>query len=323
MRRSTLRAHASTSRSAVGARLVQFVPLGRFSRSEAATLARYFGRRLGLDTSLQSSLPIPRSTFDRMRKQYVAEAVVDLLLARRAAGSQVVLIGLTREDMYIRGEPWRFAFSIRNPRGFALVSRARMDPRSLGLTPDPGLRMRRLQKMVAKNIGALVYGYRLSKNPRSAMFDTILSVDDLDFMTEEFRPSAASRARRSWLSRSSGICERGVGQLKKLIARSDINTSADLLAYAQESLRIQDERRSKLGAITPVREDKVAVRTMLARLGRALGADRVALRKLGSEQAFKSWLRENARFRFALKADALELGSRPCERYFDPTTYLR
>jgi len=200
-----------------------------------------------------------------------------------------------------------------------------MDPGLLGLAPDPALRLRRLQKMVAKSIRALVYGYALSRNPRSAMFDTILSVDDLDFMTEEFRPLAASGTRRSWLSRSSGICEQGVAQLEKLIARSGIATSADLIAYLQESLRIQDDRRSELAAIAPAREDKVAVRTMLARLGRALSLDRVTLGKLDSslsEQAFKSWLRENARFRFALKADALELGSRPCGRYFDPTTYV-
>lgn len=51
--------------------------------------------------------------------------------------------------MYTRDRPdFRFTFSIRHPSGLVVVSRARMDPRLLGLMPYPALRMRRLQKMV-------------------------------------------------------------------------------------------------------------------------------------------------------------------------------
>ena len=66
----------------------------------------------------------------------------------------------------------RYTFSIRDPHGFAVVSRTRMDPRVLGSTPDPGLRMRRLQKMVLKQVGILAFGYSLSANPRERFSTT-------------------------------------------------------------------------------------------------------------------------------------------------------
>lgn len=254
----------------------------------------------------------------------MAEAVVDLLLTLRPVRSGPVLIGLTTEDMYMKRQPWRFTFSIRNPGGLAVVSRARMDPRLLGLTPDPGLRTRRLQKMVAKNIGALVFGHSLSGNPRSAMFDSILSVDDLDFMTEEFRPAPASRAKRSWLSGSSRVCKLGVSRRKALVSRSRITTATDFLVYMGELLEIEEERRSELAAIRQAPEDKTAIRVLLARLKRAHLADRAAFDELStrwSDRTAKSWIAASARFSFASKADALELGSRPCGRYFDPATY--
>ena len=42
--------------------------------------------------------------------------------------------------------------------------------------------------MITKNIGIMYYGLPASGNPRSALFRSILGVDDLDRMTEEFDP---------------------------------------------------------------------------------------------------------------------------------------
>lgn len=153
---ASVAAAASTTEAAPSeavSRPVAFVPLGSFPRSDAAKLARYFEQRLGLRTSVESRIALPKSALNRSRKQFVAEELIDVVASRRAAaGSQPVLIGLTTEDMYTRYRPdYRFTFSIRHPSGLVVVSRARMDPQRLGLTPDPALRMRRLQKMVMKN----------------------------------------------------------------------------------------------------------------------------------------------------------------------------
>jgi predicted Zn-dependent protease len=316
---------AAATRSRAAAPPVYFVSIGGFPQSDVAALSRYFGRKLGLKTGVLPRTALPASAFNRQRKQYVAEKLIEVL--QRPVGDPRVVIGLTAEDMYTRDKPdWRYAFSIRDPHGFAVVSRTRMDPRLLGLTPDPGLRMRRLQKMVMKNIGVLAFGHRVSANPRSVLYDSILGLDDLDYMTQEFRPPTASRAKASWLRRANGACRRGVSEAKALIARSSIVTTDDFLTFARASIALQVGHRSQLAAIPPAPEDRSAVRAMLALFKRAGNADRAAVAKLSahwSEPALKRWLQAGIRFGLALKADALELGSRGCARYFDPATYAR
>ena len=304
---------------------VYFVPIGGFPQRDVAALAHYFARKLGLKTGVLPRAALPAATFDRQRKQYVAEKLIELL--HRPLGDPRVVIGLTAEDLYMRAKPSaRYTFSVRDPHGFAVVSRTRMDPRVLGLTPDPGLRTRRLQKMVLKQVGILAFGYSLSANPRSVLYDSIQSPDDLDYMTQEFRPRAPSRAKQRWLRQANGACQRAVSEAKALIARSSIVTSDDFLAFARETIALQDGHRSELAAISPAPEDRTAVREMLALFKRAGSADQAAVAKLSahwSEPALQRWLQEGIRFSLALKADALELASRSCARYFDPATYAR
>ncbi len=316
---------AAGTRLQAAASPVYFVPLGAFPQQDATTLARHFARELGLNTGVMPRAALPVSSFNRQRKQYVAEKLIELL--HRPVGDPRVVIGLTAEDMYTRAKPSaRYTFSIRDPDGFAVVSRTRMDPRVLGLTPDPGLRMRRLQKMVMKNIGVLAFGHPLSANPRSVLYDSINSPDDLDYMTQEFRPPALSRAKQRWLRQANGTCQGAVSEAKALIARSPIVTSEDFLTFARESIALQAGHRSRLAAFPAAPKDRGAVREMLARFTRAGSADRDAVAKLSahwSEPALKRWLQAGIRFSLALKADALELGSRGCARYFDPVTYAR
>jgi len=314
--------------SSSAAQPVFFVPLGEFSQSEAAALARFVERELGVQTGVLSRSAIPKTAFNRQRKQLVAETLIDVVAGRRTTATDApVLIGLTVEDMHTRAIPnWRFSFSIRHPSGLAVVSRARMDPRALGLFPDPALRMRRLQKMVVKNVGILSLGLAQSRNPRSALFDVILSTDDLDFMTSHFRPPVPTRLRRAWLRGSTAVCERGVVEAKALIARSQLATQADLLAYAADAIALADKRRRELTTLPVGPEDKRAVQELIARFRRAVDTDRAAVTKLErrwSDAELKRWLRDDLRYSLALKSDALELGSRACARYFDPATYVR
>ena len=242
--------------------------------------------------------PHPRAAFDRKRKQYVAEDLFPTLQDRQiGARSSMPFIGLLTEDMYTLGTPsWRFAFGIRSPDRLAVVSRARMDPRFLGLTPDPALRMRRLEKMVTRNVGVLALGLSLRKNPRSVLYDTILSTDDLDYMTEAFRPSAPSAARRR----------------------------NDFLAFLRASIALEDMHLGRLAAIAPAAEDSRSVRALLDRFRRSIRADRATLAKLSSDWSTATLsrsIRDGLRASLALKSNALELGSRSCSRYFDPTMY--
>jgi len=188
---------------------VYFVPIGSFPQRDAAALASYFDHRFLLRTGVLPTEALPGAAFDRRRRQYVADKLIGVL--HKPAGDPRVVIGLTTEDMYWAGKPcWRYTFSIRSPQGFAVVSSARMDPEAQGLLSDPGLRMRRLRKMVLKDIGVLAYGRSPSHDPRSALYDAILGPDDVDYMSTDFDPRAPAGARLRWLERAGGVCLRGV-----------------------------------------------------------------------------------------------------------------
>lgn len=324
----TAATHASTGaiESPEAAHAVYLLPLGAFPRAEAQTLARHFERKLGTTIVVLPSIALDRAAFDTGRKQYDTDALfASLRRVRDARNPAAALIALTLEDTYSRGMPsWRFVFGTRSADGLAVVSRARMDPRVIGLNPDAGLRTRRLQKMVLRNIGVLADGLALSRNARSALYQTILSTDDLDFMTEELRPPAPSTARRAWLTESTRGCKRGIAENKALIARSSVATRDEFLAFARESVALEQRHYDALAAVRPATEDRRAVRALLARFESIVDYDKRVMARLGSQWSDKTasqWVDEGLRAGLALKSSALELGSRSCGRYFDPFTY--
>jgi predicted Zn-dependent protease len=308
---------ASETTAASGS--VHFVPLGKFPRGDANKLARHVRSRFGLRTQVLGSVAVPRSMLDRARKQYVAQKLIGLL--SRPSRSQAVVIGLTVEDMYSASEAFRFVFSLRSPQGFAVVSRARMDPRALALFPDPALRMRRLQKMVLKNVGSLALGHPLSGNPRSVMFGSILSVDDLDYMTQEVRPAAPTGTKQRWLAGSNRVCKSATSREVALWNRSNLDTQEGFVAFIQENIDLRERHRSELAAVPAAPEDRGMLRALQMRFKGAVAADRAALSKLEaswSQRGLGLWAVQQVRLSATMKASALELGSRACGRYFDP-----
>ena len=307
---------------------VYFVPIGSFPQRDAAALASYFDHRFLLRTGVLPTEALPGAAFDRRRRQYVADKLIGVL--HKPAGDPRVVIGLTTEDMYWAGKPsWRYTFSIRSPQGFAVVSSARMDPEAQGLLSDPGLRMRRLRKMVLKDIGVLAYGRSPSHDPRSALYDAILGPDDVDYMSTDFDPRAPAGARLRWLERAGGVCLRGVSRGKALIARfivTGVGTRADFLEFADESIVLDERERTKLAAVPPAAEDRASVGALLALYRREVRADRSAVARLRirwSMAAAQRLVQDDVRYALSLKSNALELGSRSCARYFDPATYSR
>jgi predicted Zn-dependent protease len=88
--------------------------------------------------------------------------------------------------MYIREYNWRFAFSWRQEGRFAVVSTARMDPVFFGRKRNDAILESRLRKMITKNIGLMYYGYFQSSDPKSVLYRSVLSIDDLDKIGEDF-----------------------------------------------------------------------------------------------------------------------------------------
>lgn len=159
-------------------------------------LARHYAGELSIVTDvLEPIVPDARSLNDA-RKQLIANELALSIRERfheqLAAGDRTV-IGVTGRDMYIRGMSWRFAMSYRMPPQIAVVSYFWMEPQAVGKAPDTEMTRSRLRKMVAKNIGLLVYHLPASTDPSSLLFRDILGVHELDNMVEDYQRAGMRR----------------------------------------------------------------------------------------------------------------------------------
>jgi predicted Zn-dependent protease len=168
---------------------IRFVPLESFPSTALEPLAGYYRNKYKLPVEVASALPLPDAAFDRARKQFKADAVLDALQARhpQAGGQRLIVIGFLNRDMYIPGVNWNYAISFRRPDRYAVVSRAQLDRGCLGIVRASEERtMSRLRKMVTKNIGIFYYRLHRSDDPRSVLYDKIGGSQEFDRMSEDF-----------------------------------------------------------------------------------------------------------------------------------------
>jgi predicted Zn-dependent protease len=203
-------ATASSLAARAGQRPVLYlVAFDRGSGQLLPGLART-ARRRGLQVRILRALRPPAGAFDAARKQWIAEALVGDVRRSypRLRAPRAVVIGLTGGDMYVRGLTWRFAFGTRGTGNVGMLATARMDPRFFGLAYDGELFRSRLDKMFVRYLGLLVFRLPTSRDPYSVLRASILSLDDLDVMTNEFRPPSPSAGERAWISGSNASCGR-------------------------------------------------------------------------------------------------------------------
>ena len=183
--------NGASTQSRTGQPHVYFVPLGiDVSLPRLHSTAEWFREGLGLDVVVTDRMDPQPAAYDSRRRQFVAEGLVGQLTTLRQlpAMKSATLIGITDLDMYMAGYPrWQFVFSYRGTSpAAAVVSYARMDPRNFGQRDNEDLLQSRLRKMVAKDIGMLVYGLRATRDPRSLLYNGILGLEELDFVEEDF-----------------------------------------------------------------------------------------------------------------------------------------
>lgn len=166
------------------------VPIGQPKYVDLAGLAAHYQERFGLTVGVLPPVRAGLSELDITRRQLVGEELVALM--RRSypeldADPNALLIGITESDLYLRGIPsWNWAFAGRTDGRFAIISTARMDPYFYRLEPSSELLNTRARKMTTKTIGLLYFGLPLSKDPKSILYDSILGLDDLDAVGEDF-----------------------------------------------------------------------------------------------------------------------------------------
>ncbi len=122
---------------------------------------------------------------DASGKQLVCENLIDLIgkaYPKQRNDPNVVLIGITGEDMGPRDKSRLFQFSFRGPGRIAVISSARMDPVFFREAPDSSRMQRRLRKILLKQMCLLCLNMEPSKNKETAVFDNITGLSDLDAM---------------------------------------------------------------------------------------------------------------------------------------------
>jgi predicted Zn-dependent protease len=174
--------------------------VGEFPKDKLTQIQDYFWEEHAIVVGVLDDLGIPDEALDYQRRQVVADAMLDVIDAARPSHLEtVVVIGVTEYDIMTVDRPdWAFVFSLRDTgTRTALISTARMDPRSFGLRRDDELMLMRASKMIAKSIGIMVFGLPESNDPRSVMYNRLYSLDALDYVDDDFelgsRASAANR----------------------------------------------------------------------------------------------------------------------------------
>lgn len=169
-------------------RRLYIVGTDEFPQATLERLRTHFRDEYGLNFKVLPPVLLTDDDADASRLQLVAERFMDAVgRALPSRGTGDVVVGVTDYDMMIREKPdWRFAFADREvTRGIGVVSTTRMDPTSFGLPADDELLFHRLVKMVAKHVGVMYLHLSPSSDPRSVMYNNVLSVEDLDLMREE------------------------------------------------------------------------------------------------------------------------------------------
>jgi predicted Zn-dependent protease len=169
---------------------IYFVPIGDFPAKQIQPLVQYYREKYNLEIAVLNSIPVDPATRDEPRGQLMAENLVASVrrgAPEYATDPKAILIGFTSEDIYPTSQHWRFAFGWRtaNARA-AVVSTARMSLPYTGESVGVNVPETRLRKMVTKDIGILYYGLPQSQNPKSVLYNSILGIEELDQVGDDF-----------------------------------------------------------------------------------------------------------------------------------------
>jgi predicted Zn-dependent protease len=311
-------------------RKLYIVPLGHFPRSSLDELQHYAQRRFGLSSTLLPALTAPNSTFDRSRRQFIAERLLRFVGAKERSaikGQGSLVLIFTGEDIYSsRRSELRFVFTNRAASTYGVISIKRMNPTFFGLPSDQRLLQRRLHKIVARDVGFLT-AHPPSSNWRSALYARLDGLDDLDGMTDELQPRQTA-AESTWVRGGGRVCSRAERLTQAAARRTRPPPSAPpselrqaFLRFLSQAIPVEARALTSLRALRhPARRRPLNLQ-MLALFASEVDLDQRNLRRLSRKwdgRLVQTWLRQSQIFGLRLKSLGLELGSRGCARYFSP-----
>ena len=162
---------------------VYLVALGEFSVPSVDSLVSYYSNRYGLPVEALPQITIGGGEMSLLRRQVVAEDLISLIgrsYPDLAADPDAAIIGLTTFDMYASGSPAPFVFDWRQDGRFAVISSLHLDSGNFLHPTEPELMRARVQKMVTRNFGLLMFALQLNGDPTSVLSANLATLDDID-----------------------------------------------------------------------------------------------------------------------------------------------
>ena len=178
-----------TKESLKGSGKLYLIPLGDFPAYAVTDLASYYRNKYGIQIETRPSVPLSPSAINSERKQLIAEKAIEIMKQANpelSNDAQAIMIGITNRDMYIARFTWQFSYSYREQGKYAVVSSGRMNELRGSQKLTEELLLKRLRKMITKNVGILYYHLPPSGDPRSVLYREVEGIEDLDYMGEEF-----------------------------------------------------------------------------------------------------------------------------------------
>ncbi len=168
------------------------VPLGESAREEVTSLATTLRDKFSAPAQVLPTLQLPAQAYDPKRRQWIAEMLPEAMAAQFpeiAADPESKIVGIIDGDIYLRGPRWRFAYNYRFASKYAVIPTARLDPAFYGHRPSPAIRRERLEKIVAKNVGILYFGFQTTVDNLQSVMLFAEDPHDMDNMSGQYLPS--------------------------------------------------------------------------------------------------------------------------------------
>jgi YD repeat-containing protein len=171
-------------------RRVYIVPLGSVPEVGLSELPQYYREKFNLSVELLDPIPLEESVYDRAEGKVVDDELEELLkrrIPRIANDPAAVLIGITAEDMYIRGKGTSSMYNRYSIRGrFGFVSTFLLTRRRFEAPNRDELLRARVRKLISRDIGISAYRLPMSDDPTSVLSDSIGWVGNIDLLSESF-----------------------------------------------------------------------------------------------------------------------------------------
>ncbi|NOZ81797.1 MAG: archaemetzincin family Zn-dependent metalloprotease [Candidatus Micrarchaeota archaeon] len=165
--------------------LIRIVPLGEIEDSLLTAIKEALEETLNARCKLLEKTPLPDSAFNRWRRQFDAEKILDFLYDTgkiKFIDKSIPTLAITKEDIYYNG--LNFVFGLEDPAGCCIISIARLDPRFYGEPKGFSVLIERAVKEAVHEIGHFL---GLDHCPdRFCVMSFSPSVDDVDRKSRDF-----------------------------------------------------------------------------------------------------------------------------------------